>query len=136
MNFIKKILNFNEEKKEEIAANFYVYGVVVNVALFYIIAFPNNFNEFIIFNLIYLGALEIYTLDKTMILMHLTRLIMGFIMILFSSSVLYIISGSLIVIFFGEYGKSFIRMLNFYKDEQVWTPFFLIIESPFRYLFN
>ena len=136
INFFKKLLNFNDEKKNEIVANLIFYGFFINVFLFYIIGFPNNFNEVIIFNLIYFGALEIYSLDKKSILMHLIRLIMSFIGVLFISSTLYIISGSLIVLLFGEYGKSFLKMLYFYKDEQVWTPFFLILESPFRYFFN
>jgi hypothetical protein len=92
INFFKKLLNFNDEKKNEIVANLIFYGFFINVFLFYIIGFPNNFNEVIIFNLIYFGALEIYSLDKKSILMHLIRLIMSFIGVLFISSTLYIIS--------------------------------------------
>ncbi len=57
-------------------------------------------------------------------------------MMIVIGSIIYIIVGSLIVIIFGEYGKSFLRMISIYKDEQVWTPFFLILESPFRFLLN
>jgi len=136
-NFFKKLYFLDKERKQYIAGELFIPGVIISVFLFYVVSFPNNMNEILIFYIIYYGGIEIWSGDIIEDFgEHLTSFIFGSIMAFISAIALWFISSFLIITFFGNYGKKFLLFLNFYKDEQTIIPFFHFMESPLRYLFN